>query len=320
MSRPKILLTRRLPDAVQARAQRDYDATLNPGDDLMDAATIAARAAGMDGLLVTATEAMNADAIAALPDGVRIIATFSVGYEHIDLAAAKARGIAVTNTPEVLNDATADIAMLLLLAAARRATEGQAMVRQSTWSGWTATDMLGAQVTGQRLGILGMGGIGQAVARRARGFDMEIHYHNRTRLPAELEQGATYHETVRDLFAASRFLSLHCPLTPETRHVVNAESIEWLPPGAIVVNTARGPVVDDEALIAALKSGRLGAAGLDVFEGEPKVNAGYLDLDNAFLLPHMGSATVETRDAMGFRALDNLDAFFAGGTPRDRLA
>jgi lactate dehydrogenase-like 2-hydroxyacid dehydrogenase len=254
-----------------------------------------------------------------LPDSVQIIATFSVGYEHIDLEAARDRGMRVTNTPDVLTDATADVAMLLLLAAARRAHEGERMVREDRWHGWKITEMLGVHVSGKRLGILGMGRIGRAVARRARGFDMELHYSNRSRLGPELECGATFHADPEDLLRVSDFLSIHCPASPQTHHFLDRARIALLPRRAVVVNTARGTVVEDEALIEALRSGRLAAAGLDVFEGEPNINPGYRELPNAFLLPHLGSATVETRDAMGFKCLDNLDAHFAGCEPPDRL-
>ena len=226
----------------------------------------------------------------------------------------------MTNTPDVLSDATAEIAMLLLLGAARRAYEGERQIRTDTWAEWSATYQLGLQVTGKRLGILGMGRVGQVMARRARGFDMEIHYYNRQRLAPELEAGAVYHESVEGLLPHCDFLSIHCPATPETHHLLNAERIALLPDDAVVVNTARGAVVDDDALIAALQSGKLFAAGLDVFNNEPQIDPRYRGLENTFLLPHVGSASRETRDAMGFRALDNLDAIVAGGEPRDRLA
>ena len=248
------------------------------------------------------------------------MATFSVGHEHIDLAACKKRGIAVGNTPDVLTDATADIALLLMLGAARRAYEGERLVREATWGAWGPTSMLGTHVTGKRLGIYGMGRIGQAVAKRARAFDMQIHYHNRTRLAPELEQGAVFHAVAEDILPYSDFLSINAPSSPDTNGFLNAKRIALLPDGAIVVNTARGPLVDDEALIAALKSGKLAGAGLDVFTGEPKIHPGYRPLQNTFLLPHLGSATVETRNAMGFKALDNLDAFFAGRPLPARVA
>jgi lactate dehydrogenase-like 2-hydroxyacid dehydrogenase len=234
------------------------------------------------------------------------------------VASAAKRGIKVSNTPDVLTDATADITMLCLLGAARRAHEGTSMLRTHNWVGWTPRQLMGVHVTGKRLGILGMGRIGQAVADRARAFRMTIHYSNRSRLPADLEKGATFHANADDMLPFCDFLSINAPMTPATRKWVNAERIGKLPENAVVVNTARGGVVDDEALIAALKSGRLAAAGLDVFDGEPRIHQGYYGLENAFLLPHMGSATVETRNAMGFKALDNLEAFLISGkTPPD---
>jgi lactate dehydrogenase-like 2-hydroxyacid dehydrogenase len=269
--------------------------------------------------LCTVTDDFSAAAIAQLPDGIRVLATFSVGYDHIDVAAARARGMTVTNTPDVLTGATADITMLLLLGAARRASEGEALMRRDAWKGWAPTHLMGTEVSGKRLGIMGMGRIGQAVARRARGFDMEIHYSDAVRrdLPAEL--AATFHHDADAMLPLCDFLALHVPLLPETRGWLNAKRLARLPKGAIVVNSSRGPVVDDGALIAALKSGHIAAAGLDVFTGEPRANAGYRALPNTFLLPHLGSATLETRTAMGNRALDNLDDFFAGKTPRDNV-
>ena len=310
--KPRILATRLLPDAVEARLRRDYAATLSPDDRFLDSAELVAAAAGMDGLLVCASERLTADVIDRLPASVRIVATYSVGYEHIDLGAARARGLTVTNTPDVLTDATADVAFLLILAAARRAHEGERMVREDRWTHWHTKLLLGTQVTAKRLGVLGMGRIGQAVARRGQGFDMAVHYHNRHRLAAERDQGARYHDTLAGLLAEADFLSINAPSSAATRHILNAQTIDLLPDGAVVVNTARGDLIDDDALIAALRSGKLAAAGLDVFDGEPRIDPRYRALANVFLLPHVGSATVETRDAMGFCCLDNLDAFFAG--------
>jgi len=315
----KILITRKLPDAVTQRALETYRAKTNAGDDPYGTDDMLARAQGADGLLCTITNDLSRDVIMALPDSVRIIATFSVGFEHIDLGAAKERGIVVTNTPGVLTDATADIALLLMLGAARRVTEGAKMIAEG-WTGWTPTQLMGIEISGKRLGIVGMGDIGRAVAARARAFGMHIHYYNRNRLAADLELGATFHETLESLLPVSDFLSLHCPLNDQTRHLLNEQRIALLPDRPVVINTARGPVVDDAALIAALKSGRVAAAGLDVFEGEPNLAPGYRDCPNAFLLPHLGSATVETRNAMGFTALDNMDAFFAGHEPPNRIA
>jgi lactate dehydrogenase-like 2-hydroxyacid dehydrogenase len=318
-SKPTVLVTRRLPERVEERLVRDFDARLNADDRLYSADEVAALAEGADALLPCPTEALPAAMIARLAATVKIVACYSVGLDHVDLAAAKARGLAITNTPDVLADATAEIAMLVMLGAARRASEGAALIREGGWKAFSPTFMLGTQLSGKRLGIVGMGSIGRGVAARARAFGMAIHYHNRSRLDPEREAGASYHATLDDLLAVSQFLSLNCPATPETHHLLNAETIALLPKGAIVVNTARGSVVDDEALIAALRSGRLGGAGLDVFEGEPDINPAHRALKNTFLLPHMGSATLETREAMGFRACDNLDAFFAGQECPDRV-
>lgn len=317
--RPRLLVTRKLPDEVEARIERSYDAILNDTDEVFDDDGLIARAEGCEALLVTSTEKCNAALIARLPASVKIIATFSVGYDHIDVDAATTRGILVTNTPDVLSAATADIAILLLLGAARGAYWGERMVREDRWGAWSAVYPLGYEVTGKRLGILGMGRIGRAMARRARGFDMEIHYHNRSRLAPEDEDGATYHTRVEDMLPHCDLLSIHCASTPQTRGLIDEARIALLPDDAILVNTARGDIVDDDALIAALKTGKLAAAGLDVYRNEPDIHPGYRGLDNAFLLPHLGSATIETRTAMGFRALDNLDAFFAGENPGDQL-
>lgn len=319
--KPTILVTRKLPDAVEARLQRDYEAILNPTDKLYSSEELIEASAKVDGILPCHSEHFTADVFEKLSDRVKVIANFSVGYDHVDVEAAKKKGVIVTNTPDVLSDATAETAMLLMLGAARRASEGDRMVRAQAWKDWSPAFMVGTQVTGKRFGVLGMGRVGRATALRARGFDMEIHYYNRKRLADDLEQGATYYESAEALVANANVLSIHCPATPETTGIVNASLLDKLPDGAIVVNTARGAVVNDDDLIAALKSGKVAAAGLDVFNGEPAdIHPGYRELDNVFLLPHIGSATRETRDAMGFRALDNLDAVFAGKAPGDRVA
>lgn len=317
--KPVIFVARKLPQAVEARLQRDYAPRLNADDRIYTADEIVELSQGADAIIPCHTEKLTAQVIQRLPESIRAICSFSVGYDHIDLDAAKARGIIVTNTPEVLSNATADIAMLLLLGAARRQFEGETQIRTDTWPDWSPTAQLGLEVSGKRLGIIGMGRVGQIMARRARGFDMEVHYYNRHRLDAEHELGAIYHGTVEDLLPVCQFVSIHCPATPETYHLLNAERIAMLPDEAVVVNTARGAIVDDEALIAALKSGKVFAAGLDVFNDEPDIHPGYRDLKNTFLLPHIGSATRETRDGMGFRALDNMDEIFAGREPVDRL-
>lgn len=316
-----ILVTRKLPLAVEERLLRDYEARFNAEDLLYTTGELIALADGADAILACHTEKLPADVIMRLPDSVKAIINFSVGVDHVDLIAAKARGIIVTNTPDVLADATAEIAMLLMLGAARRASEGERLIRAGNWQSWSPAFMVGQQVTGKRLGIVGMGRVGQVTAQRARGFDMKIMYYNRSRLTPEREQGATWFDTVEAMLPHCDYLALHCPATPETHHLLDARRIALLPDGAIVVNTARGSVIDDDALVAALRSGKVAAAGLDVFNGEPaKIHPGYKELENTFLLPHIGSATFETRDAMGFRALDNLDAIAAGKEPRDRVA
>ncbi|MBE0626790.1 MAG: D-glycerate dehydrogenase [Burkholderiales bacterium] len=318
--KPVVLVTRKLPDAVEDRLRRDYSPILNPGDVLYSADDIVARAEGADAILPCHTEKFGADVIARLPQRVRVIANFSVGYDHVDTAAARARGLIVTNTPEVLSDATAELTIMLMLGAARRASEGERLVRSREWKDWSPSFMVGTQMTGKRLGILGFGRVGRVVAKRARGFDMEIHYNDLDRAPAELELGAIFHETPAQLMPHCDFLALHCVSSPQTVKLLNARLIALLPDGAIVVNASRGVVVDDDALVAALKSGKLRAAGLDVYNNEPDIHAEYRQLPNVFLMPHIGSATRETRVAMGMRALDNLDAVFGGREPRDRVA
>jgi lactate dehydrogenase-like 2-hydroxyacid dehydrogenase len=314
-----VLVTRRLTPSVEARLARDYDARLNPGDEIYAPERLAAAAQGADALLVAATDNVGPAVISKLPDSVRAIATFSVGYNHIDIEGCKKRGICVTYTPDVLTDATADLTMLLILGAARRAGEGERMVRNGEWTGWAPTQLLGTQVTGKRLGILGMGRIGRAVAERARGFAMQIHYSNRTRLPADQEKGAVFHADPEAMLKQIDILSINCPATPETTRFLDKRRIGLMKNGAIVVNSARGAIVDDQALIEALRAGKLASAGLDVFDREPDLEPAYRGLANTFLLPHLGSATIETRDGMGNKCVDNLDAFFAGRTPPDRL-
>jgi lactate dehydrogenase-like 2-hydroxyacid dehydrogenase len=315
--KPTILVTRKLPAAVEARLQRDYDARLNPDDRLFTRDELVERARGAQAILPCHTEHLRADVIERLPAEVRIIANFSVGYDHVDVEAARSKGIVVTNTPDVLSDATAELTMMLMIGAARRAGEGEKLVRERLWKDWSPAFMVGTQVTGKRLGILGMGRVGRVVARRARGFDMEIHYHDLRPLPAE---EGVFHQTLEGMLPHCDFLSLHCNVTPATRGVMTAQRFAMLPDGAILVNAARGALVDDDALVNALRSGRLRAAGIDAYNNEPNVDPRLVALPNTFLMPHIGSATRETRDAMGFRALDNLDAFFAGHEPGDRVA
>jgi lactate dehydrogenase-like 2-hydroxyacid dehydrogenase len=316
---PVVFATRKLPEAVEDRLRRDYTPRLNPNDRPYGPDELLEHSANAAAILTCATDAWPAAVIERLPDSVRVIATFSAGYEHIDLAAASVRGITITKTPDVLTEATADIAMLCLLGAARRAFEGEALIRTGRWTGWTPTQLLGVELCGAILGIVGMGRIGRAVARRARACGMRIHYFSRRRLPPDFEQGATFHQTLESLLPECRFLSLHCPATPETARMINAETIALLPRGAVLVNTARGGLVDDAAVLAALDDGQLFAVGLDVYEGEPDIHPGYRNRRNCFLLPHLGSATLETRNAMGFRCLDNLDAVLAGRPAPDAV-
>lgn len=317
--KPKLWITRRLSDATLERAQRDYDCIINYEDRVYSGPEIVEVSHQVDAILPCHSEIFRGETVEQLSDRVKIIANHSVGTDHCDIPALNARGIAVTNTPDVLSDATAEIAFLLMLGAARRAVEGDRIVRTGKWDFWSPAFMVGKEVSGSRLGIIGMGRVGQAMARNARGFGMEVHYHNRSRLSPEKEHGATFHETLETLLEQADFLSLHCPATPQTAGLMNAERFSRLPDGAILVNTARGALVDEEALISALESGKLSAAGLDCFVTEPGGNPKLAEFENVFMLPHIGSATVKTRDAMGFRALDNLDAFFSGNTPKDLL-
>jgi len=318
--KPVVLVTRKLPAAVEDRLRRDYGPRLNPEDRLYSSDALIESAAGADAIIPCHTERLSAQVIERLPRSVRIIANFSVGFDHVDIDAAKHRGLVVTNTPDVLSDATAEVTIMLMLGAARRASEGERLVRTRTWRDWSPSFMVGTQVTGKRLGIVGLGRVGRVAARRARGFEMTIHYHDLHRLSPDQEEGAIFHPTVEALMPHCDFVAFHCVLTPQTERMLNAERIALLPDGAIVVNASRGGVIDDVALIAALKSGKVSAAGLDVYNNEPDIHPEYRDLPNTFLMPHIGSATRETREAMGFRALDNLDAFFAGREPRDRVA
>jgi len=308
----RILITRRLPDAVEARARATYDVVQHADDRQMSIEEVIETANKVDALLITLCEKFPAPVVAKLPENLKIISTFSIGFDHLDLPSLKARGIKAGNAPHGVTIATAEIAMLLLLGSARRASEGEHMIRSRSWTGWAPLQLVGRRLDGKKLGIYGFGKIGQALAQRARGFDMEIHYHDIMQQPPEKEKGAIFHKTLDSLLSVSEFFSINAPSTPETRYFFNTSVIDKLPKGAIVVNTARGDLVKDEDMIAALKSGRLGYAGLDVFAGEPKIHEGYYDLPNTFLFPHLGSAAIEARNQMGFEALDNIDAAFAG--------
>jgi lactate dehydrogenase-like 2-hydroxyacid dehydrogenase len=317
----RLVLAALMPRDVVARARAEFDAVVVEGKDDMTAAQVidAATVHQADAIMFSNTLPLTADAIARLPTSVRVGATSSVGYDHIDVAAAKARGMVVTNTPGVLTECTADFAFMMLLAAARRAYEYDKIMR----SGWRYRigqgDLLGVRVTGKTLGILGLGRIGRAVAQRARGFDMTVLYHARNRLPPELERGARYFASFDEMLPHCDFLSLHAPAGPATDKIINAHALAKLKPGAVLVNVSRGGLVDEDALIEALTSGQLFAAGLDVFRSEPDFDLRFAALDNVILSPHIGSGSVETRNAMGFRALDNIAAVLAGKGAIDPL-
>ncbi|HEU5169948.1 MAG TPA: D-glycerate dehydrogenase [Gemmatimonadales bacterium] len=322
-ARPVVVVTRRLPAAVEEAVAHDFDARLNPEDRPLTAAELQEALRTADGLLPTVTDRLTADVLGAEPLRTRIIANFGVGFNNIDVQAAKGRGIAVSNTPDVLTDATADLAVTLLLMVARRAGEGDRHVRAGAWTGWRPTHMLGRMVSGRTLGLIGMGRIARAVAKRAHhGFGMRVLYTDPYPPPADVAAalGAEPRGSIEEVLAESDFVSLHCPATPETRHLMNATRLARMQPSAYLINTARGDVVDEAALVDALRKGRIAGAGLDVYEREPQVSPALLTMENVVLLPHLGSATEETRVAMGLRALENLRLFFAGAPLRDRVA
>ena len=312
----KIFVTRKLLKENEDKLKELFDVKLNSNDKIHSAQEIIDGSKDCDGILSSVTDPISADTINKFSNSIKIIANGAVGYGNIDFKTAREKGIAVTNTPDVLTDATADIQILLLLGASRKAYEGRIAAEAQNWK-WSWDFLLGKQMSNKKLGILGMGRIGRAVARRAKGFGMEIHYHNRSKLSADLEQGAIYHKSLKSLFSVSEFLSINCPATPETIKIINKETLSYLRDNAVVGNAARGDVVDDDAMIEALKSGKVFAYGLDVYNGEPKINAEYLKLKNIFLLPHLGSATKRTRWDMGYRATENLKLFFEGKEPAD---
>jgi lactate dehydrogenase-like 2-hydroxyacid dehydrogenase len=313
MAKPSLLITRRLPPQVEARAEREFDVRSNAGDTAQTAVGMLTETA--DALLCSPGDKLDAAAIAALSPAVKVIGTFSVGFDHIDLAAARARKIPVVNTPDVLSVATAECALLLMMIAARRAGEAERFVRSGHWAGWAPTQLLGQGIVGRRLGIFGMGRIGRELAHLAQGLGMTVHYRDVARLPPDLEKGCIFHDNDDSFLAVCDFLSLNAPGGAGTLHWLNAGRIAKLLPGAVVANAARGTLVDDAALIAALRSGHVAAAGLDVYNGEPAINPDYLTLENVVLLPHLGSATVETRNLMGKLVLDGIGAVLAGQEP-----
>jgi glyoxylate reductase len=314
----KILVTRNLLPENEERVKKLFDAKLNKADNILSSEELINQSKDCDGILCIGGNKFDKAIIDQLSSSVKIIANYAVGYNNVDVDAAKQKGIVVTNTPEVLTDATADISILLLLGASRRAYEGRKHAETQSWN-WSTNFLMGKQMSNKRLGILGMGRIGRAVAQRARGFGMEIHYHNRSKLSPDLELGAIYHDNIKSLFSQSDFLSINCPATAETTNLLNEETINFLPDKAVVANAARGDIIDDAAMIKAMKSGKIFALGLDVYNGEPKINEEYLQLDNLFLLPHLGSSTKRTRIDMGDRAIDNLENFFSGKTPKDKV-
>ena len=314
----KILVTRKLLQSNEDRLKEIYDVNLNKNDELYSQSKLIELSQGCDGILSALTDKLDAETINKLPDTVKILSNFAVGFGNIDLDAAKKRNISVTNTPEVLTDATAEIGILLILGACRRAAEGISGARASDWK-WSADYLIGKQLTGTRLGILGMGRIGQKIAKVAKALGMIIHYHNRSELSSEKAQGAIYHNNLKSLMSVSDVLSVCCPASNETINLINKETLEHLPQGAVVTNVARGDIVDDEALIDALNRRKVYAVGLDVYKGEPNLNPGYLKHKSAFILPHLGSATKETRTAMANLAIDNLEEFYKTGNCKNKV-
>ena len=314
----KILITRKLIKESEDKAVKTFKPIFNTNDELYSQTKVIEMSDGCDGILSSLTDKMDKQTIDKLPDTIKIISNFAVGFGNIDLEAAKSRGIAVTNTPEVLSDATAEIGILLILGACRRAAEGIQSAQEGGWK-WSADYLIGKQLTGTRLGVLGMGRIGKKIAKIARSLGMIIPYHNRSKLSEEKEQGAVYHKDIKSLFSVSDVLSICCPATKETENMINKETVEYFPKGAVITNVARGDIVDDEALIAALNRRKIYAVGLDVYKNEPNLNPGYSKIKSAFILPHLGSATKDTRIAMANLAIDNIDEFFKTGNCKNKV-
>ena len=314
----KILITRKLIKDSEDKAVKIFETKLNLNDELYSQSKVIEMSQGCDGVLTSLTDKMDKETIEKLPDTIKIISNFAVGFGNIDLEAAKKKSIAVTNTPEVLSDATAEIGVLLILGACRRAAEGIDAAREGGWK-WSADYLIGKQLTGTRLGILGMGRIGQKIAKIAKSLGMIIHYHNRSKLNKEKADGAIYHENIKSLFSVSDVLSICCPATKETENMINKETVEYFPKGAVITNVARGDIVNDEALIDALNRRKIYAVGQDVYKNEPNLNPGYLKIKSAFILPHLGSATKDTRIAMANLAIDNIDEFFRTGNCKNKV-
>ena len=319
--RLSVVVTRRLPEPVETRLGELFNVTLNETDAPMSRADLAEAMKGADVLVPTLTDEIDQSLLAQAGDRLKLVANYGAGFDHIDVATARQRGVLVTNTPGVLTDDTADMTMALILAVPRRLKEGAAKMQAGEWEGWSPLGMIGHRVTGKRLGIVGMGRIGQAVARRARAFGMQIHYHNRKRLHADIEDGleATYWESLDQMLARTDVISVNCPHTPATYHLLSARRLKLLKPTAYIVNTARGEIVDENALIRMLKAGEISGAGLDVFENEAAVSPELRDLPNVMLLPHMGSATMEGRMEMGEKVLINIKTFADGHRPPDQV-
>ena len=308
----KVLVTRKLLQSNEERIKKLWNANFNSNDEIYSDKKIIDLSKNCDAILSSVVDKIDENVINKLSDKVKIISNFAVGFGNIDIEAARKRNIAVTNTPDVLTDATAEITMLLILGASRRATEGMKLAREKNWR-WSADFLIGKQLSGSRLGILGMGRIGRAVAKRAKAFGMEIHYHNRTKLNSTMEQGAIYHKNVKSLFSASDILSINCPATNETANIINKKTLEFFPKGAVITNSARGDMIEDEAMVEALKTKKIYGLGLDVYKGEPNIHPGYLSLPNVFVLPHLGSATEKTRIDMADLAISNIEIFFNTG-------
>ena len=314
----KILITRKLMKSSEEYASKIFDIKLNKEDKLLTKDELIRKSSDCDGILSAITEKLDADVISKLSDKVKIISNFAVGFGNIDVGAAKKRNIVVTNTPDVLTDATAEIAIFVLLGAARRAKEGIEWANKKNWK-WSADFLIGKQLTGSRIGILGMGRIGRAVADIARSFGMKIHYHNRSRLDKKLEKDAIYHKAIESLLSVSDFFSINCPATKETKHIINEKTLKYFPDGAVISNSARGDMIDDNAMVKALKNGKIFSLGLDVYNGEPYIHPEYLTLPNVFVLPHLGSSTTITRTAMGNLAVRNIEEFFKTGKCKNKI-
>ena len=314
----KVLVTTKLLKLNEDRMSKLWNVKLNLNNEVYSQNKLIELSKDCEGILSSIVDKIDESTINKLSNSVKIISNFAVGFGNIDIKAARKKNIIVTNTPDVLTEATAEIAMLLILGAARRASEGIEWAKNKNWK-WSADFLIGKQLEGSRLGILGMGRIGRAVALRAKAFGMQIHYHNRSRLKTDLEAGANYHDSIQSLFSVSDILSINCPATPETTNIINKKTLEFFPEGAIITNSARGDMIDDEAMVKALISGRIFALGLDVYKGEPNIHPGYLNQPNVFILPHLGSATKKTRTAMANLAIDNIEEFFKTGNCKNMV-